>query len=90
MVLTSDTALDRAVSAVELNELALDRRVSPPTDVEVGDEGTCSEEGWSAVVGVEGGMSVSGEGDPCVSNWRMLVAMNTYQVMGADFVMNFY
>jgi hypothetical protein len=43
MVLASDVALDLAVSAVELNELARERSVSPPMEADVGDEGTCSE-----------------------------------------------
>jgi hypothetical protein len=40
MVLTSDVALDLAVSAVELNEFALERRVSLSIEADVGDEGT--------------------------------------------------
>lgn len=40
IVLTSELALDLAVSAVELKEFALDLKVSPPNECVVGDEGT--------------------------------------------------
>lgn len=39
-VLTSELVLDRAVSAVELKELALERNVSPPNEFAVGEDGT--------------------------------------------------
>lgn len=62
MVLASDVALDLAVSAVELNELARERSVSPPMEADVGEEGTCSEKGaGSDGTGIEGDISESGE-----------------------------
>ena len=38
-----ESARDLEVSATELNDPALDRRVLPPKDLEVGDAGTCRE-----------------------------------------------
>lgn len=59
---TSELARDLAVSATDVHEFALERNVSPPNDVAVGDEGTWREnESRSDVVGVDAPTSDSGE-----------------------------
>jgi len=58
--LISELALDRLVSAVELNEFVRDLKVSPPSDAVLGDEGTCRErQEKSVLVGVVGRSSAS-------------------------------
>lgn len=64
---------------MELNEFALDRNVSPPKEIAVGEVGTCREKfRWCSLFDVDGVASISGAH---VSDWNSNIALVSIAVL---------